>query len=66
MKDFWFYSWAIYTSSEAGGQSVFKAGSDIIEAPSEMTPPQVHLNIMKHLKAEHGTFEFHITALNRV
>lgn len=66
MKDYWFYSWAIYISSEAGGHAIFKAGSDIIEAPSDSAPPQVHKAILDRLRDIHGASEFHITALNRV
>lgn len=66
MKDFWFYSWASYASSEAGGQTIFKAGSDVVSVDEGMPPTKVFKSIIKHIIQIHGLPDVHITALNRV
>lgn len=66
MSDLWFYSWASYTSCDAGGQTIYKAGSNIGEFAVDTSPVDVLMELQEALCKMHGVSEVHITALNRV
>lgn len=62
----WFYSWVCYTSNEAGGSTVFKAGSDIAEFSQNAAPEDVFLELRRVITNMNNGSLVHITALNKV
>ncbi|ENT3297229.1 hypothetical protein ACFEY4_002012 [Enterobacter asburiae] len=62
----WFYSWVCYTSNEAGGSTVFKAGSDIAEFSQHAAPEDVFLELRRVITDMNNGSLVHITALNKV
>ncbi|MFG6089889.1 hypothetical protein [Enterobacter soli] len=62
----WFYSWNAYVSNEAGGSTVYLAGSEVVEFPSDMPPEDVHKEISEGISKVNGVSQVHIIAFNKV
>lgn len=66
MSQKWFYSWICYTSNEAGGSTVYKAGSNIAEFAESTPPEEVIIELNDSLEKMNDGSLVHITALNKV
>ena len=62
----WFYSWCTYTSNEAGGDTIFKFGSGVVESHKEQEPEKVLHDIKEMLNHENDGTRVHIIAFNKI